>query len=148
MIARTVTDELLAGLALLDDDEIEADAERLWSQCSDVADVDDIARARGVAIEDDRGLPAGVDGLALGHALIVRPSRSRSLWVLRVLHELAHHLLGRSRAHTHADVWRLTLALAWPARRIRRGLPPLSIPAWALAIRVSIVAETLVIPAA
>lgn len=141
-------DEIRAGLALLSDEEIEADAERLWSQCSDVADVEELARARGVAVVADRELPEGLDGVAFDRVLIVRPSRLRHVWLLRVLHELAHHLLGRSRAHTHADVWRLTLALAWPARRVRRGLPALDIPGWALAIRAEILTESRVITAA
>jgi len=61
---------------------------------------------------------------------------------------LAHHLLGCSRAHTHADVWRLTLALAWPVRRFRRGLPSLDIPVWAQELRTLILAESRLITAA
>jgi hypothetical protein len=148
MLALTVADEIRSGLAILSDEEIEADANRLWSKVSDVADVEDLARARKVKIEPDRALPDGIDGLALPHALVVRPSRQRALWVLRILHELAHHLLGRSRAHTHADTWRLTLALAWPARRIKDGLPCLEIPEWARMLRVLCVQESRMIPAA
>jgi len=106
------------------------------------------SRAHGVIVCPDRDLPRGVDGLALPHALIVRPSRQRALYVLRLLHELAHHLLGQSRAHTHADVWRLTLALAWPVLRFRRGLPSLEVPLWASELRALIVAESRLIPAA
>lgn len=148
MLALTVADEVRAGLALLSDEEIEADAARPWSQVSDVGDVEDLARVSGVGIAYDRDLPQGVDGLATPYALIVRPSRQRSLCVLRVLHELAHYLLGSSRMHTHADVWRLTLALAWPVTRIRRGLPPLDVPLWAIELRALILAESRIIPAA
>lgn len=148
MLALTVADEIRSGLAILSDEEIEADAAKLWSKVSDVGDVEDLARVRGVAIEMDRGLPAGIDGLALPHALVVRPSRQRALVVLRILHELAHHLLGRSRAHTHADAWRLTLALAWPVQRIKRGLPCLEVPEWARMMRVLCVQESRLIPAA
>lgn len=147
MLRTVVTAELRSGLALLSDEEIEAEAQSLWSGVSSVADVEDLARARGIAIEHDDGLPAGCDGLALEHAVVVRPSRSRALLVLRILHELAHHLLG-ARVHTHADVWRMTLALAWPVERIRHGLPPLDIPPWCLALRAAILAECRVIPAA
>lgn len=148
MLALTVADEVRAGLAILSDEEIEADAERLWSLASDVADAEDLARVRCVEVRADRDLPSGVDGIALPHALVVRPSRSRALWVIRLLHELAHHLLGRSRAHTHADVWRLTLALAWPIRRFRRGCQPLEVPLWAAELRTLILAESRMIPAA
>lgn len=148
MLALTVADEIRSGLAILSDEEIEADANKLWSKVSDVGDVEDLARVRNVAVETDRNLPPGIDGLALPHALVVRPSRHRELLVLRILHELAHHLLGRSRAHTHADAWRLTLALAWPVQRIKRGLPCLEIPEWARTMRVLCVQESRLIPAA
>ncbi len=148
MLALTVADEVRAGLAILSDEEIEADADRLWSEVSDVGDAEDLARVRDVPIEYDRDLPAGFDGLALPHVLVVRPSRMRALVVLRILHELAHHLLGSSRAHTHADTWRLTLALAWPVRRLRRGLPSLDIPVWAQELRTLILAESRLITAA
>jgi len=148
LLSLTVTDEVRAGLAILSDEEIEADADRLWSQVTDVGDAEDLARARGVLVCADRDLPQGVDGLALPYALVVRPSRTRALWVIRLLHELAHHLLGLSRAHTHADVWRLTLALAWPVRRFRRGLPSLDIPLWAQELRTLILAESRLISAA
>lgn len=148
LLSLTVADEVRSGLAILSDEEIEADAERLWSQVSEVGDAEDLARAHGVIVCPDRDLPRGVDGLALPHALIVRPSRQRALYVLRLLHELAHHLLGQSRAHTHADVWRLTLALAWPVLRFRRGLPSLEVPLWASELRALIVAESRLIPAA
>lgn len=148
MLSLTVADEVRAGLAILSDEEIEADAERLWSQVSEVGDVEDLARVHGVTVSPDRDLPRGVDGLALPHTLVVRPSRQRALYVLRILHELAHHLLGRSRAHTHADVWRLTLALAWPVQRFRRGLAPLEVPLWAIELRTLIVAESRMITAA
>lgn len=147
MLQTVVTSEVIAGLALLSDEEIEADAASLWSRVSEVGDAEQLATVRGVRIVADRNLPNGCDGLALEHALIVRPSRQRALWVFRVLHELAHHVLGR-RFHTHADVWRLTLALAWPVDRVRRGLRPLEIPPWALAIRAAIIAESRMIPAA
>ncbi len=148
MLSSTVIDEVRSGLAILSDVEIESDADSLWSLCSDVSDVEELARARGVRVESERGLPHGLDGLALPHVLVVRPSRQRALWVLRVLHELAHHVLGQSRAHTHADVWRLTLALAWPARRIRHALPCLEIPDWAQEIRILCVTESRLIPTA
>lgn len=95
----------------------------------------------------ERDLPDGFDGLTLPTKLLVRPSRIRALWVLRVLHELAHHYLAR-RFHTHADVWRLTLALAWPVDRVKRGVRPLEIPAWSLALRGLILEESRVISAA
>ncbi len=99
-------------------------------------------------IELGRGDDDAATLRALAQALGVRPSRQRALCVLRILHELAHHLLGRSRAHTHADVWRLTLALAWPVRRLRRGLPALEVPMWASELRLLILAESRMIPAA
>lgn len=120
---------------------------RFYIGLSDVGDVEDLARVRDVEIVPERGLPDGFDGLALPHRLLVRPSRVRALWVLRVLHELAHHYLGSSE-HTHADVWRLTLALAWPVDRVRRGLRPLEIPAWSLDLRAAILEESRVITAA
>ncbi len=148
MLALTVADEVRSGLAILSDEEIEADAARLWASVSDVGDAEDLARVRGVSLAHDAGLPRGIDGLALPHVIIVRPSRSRSLLVLRILHELAHHLLGQSRVHTHADVWRLTLALAWPVERVRRGLPCLEVPEWFRMLRVLCVAESRMISAA
>lgn len=148
VLAQTVNDEVRAGLAILTGHEIEADATSAWKTLSEVGDVEDLVRARKITVEPDRDLPEGVDGLALPHVLVVRPSRRRDLWVLRVLHELAHHILGRKRVHTHADVWRLTLALAWPLHRIRKGLPCLEIPPWAEAMRVLCVEESRMIPAA
>ena len=71
----------------------------------------------------------------------------RTLWVLRVLHELAHHLIA-TRHHTHADVWRLTLALAYPVHRVRAGLGPLEIPGWSLSLRAVVLTESRVISAA
>jgi len=148
LLALTVADEVRAGLALLSDEELEAEAAGLWSQVSDVGDAEDLARVADTRVEYDRGLPAGVDGIALPHVLVVRPSRQRALVVLRILHELSHYLLGVDRMHTHADVWRLTLALAWPVPRIRRGRPPLEVPAWAVELRALIVAESRMISAA
>lgn len=133
---------------MLSDEEIEADAARLWAEVSDVGDAEDLARVREVGIEFDHDLPDGLDGLALPHVLVVRPSRLRALVVLRILHELAHHLLGMSRVHTHPDAWRLTLALAWPVTRIRRGLPCLEVPDWARNIRALCVEESRMISAA
>lgn len=147
MLQSVVVRELSAGLALLSDEEIEATAAQAWETLSDVGDVEDLARARGVEIRAERDLPDGFDGLALPHALLVRPSRLRTLWVLRVLHELAHHLLGL-RHHTHADVWRLTLALAYPVHRVRAGLGPLEIPGWSLSLRAAVLTESRVISAA
>lgn len=148
LLALVVADEVRSGLALLSDEEIEADAARPWRDASDVSDAEDLVRQSGVALAFERELPPGIDGLALPHVLIVRPSRNRQLVVLRILHELAHWLLGISRAHTHADVWRLTLALAWPVPRIRRALPSLDIPVWALELRALIIAESRLITAA
>ncbi len=147
MLQSVVTSEVTAGLSLLSDQEIEAIAVDAWQGLSDVGDVDDLVRRREVEVVPERNLPDGFDGLALPHKLLVRPSRIRGLWVLRVLHELAHHWLA-SRFHTHADAWRLTLALAWPAFRVRRGLRSLEIPEWALTLRVLILEESRVISAA
>lgn len=147
LLQSVVTSEVTSGLAVLSDEELEAIAADAWEGLTDVGDVEDLVRRRDVEVEPERGLPDGFDGLALPHKLLVRPSRIRALWVLRVLHELAHHYVCE-RFHTHADVWRLTLALAWPVRRVRRGLPCLEIPAWARELRVLSLAENRAISAA
>lgn len=147
MIQSVVEREITSGLALLSDEEIEATAADAWSGLSDVGDVEDLTRKRGVEVEPERDLPDGFDGLTLPTKLLVRPSRIRALWVLRVLHELAHHYLAK-RFHTHADVWRLTLALAWPVDRVKRGVRPLEIPPWSMALRGLILEESRVISAA
>lgn len=147
MLQSVVTREMTAGLALLSDEDVEATAVTAWAGLSDVGDAEDLVRAREVELVEERDLPDGFDGLALPWKLLVRPSRLRALWVLRVLHELAHHLLA-ARYHTHADVWRLSLALAWPIHRVRAGLGPLEIPAWSLELRAAVLEETRVISAA
>lgn len=147
LLQSVVTSEVSSGLAIFSDEELEAIAADAWEGLSDVGDVDDLARRREVEVVPERGLPDGFDGLALPHKLLVRPSRIRGLWVLRVLHELAHHWIA-DRFHTHADVWRLTLALAWPVHRLRRGLPCLEIPPWARELRMLVVAESRLISAA
>lgn len=148
MLQSVVVKELTAGLALLSDEEIEATAAQAWELLSDVGDVEDLARARGIEVRAERDLPEGFDGLALPHALLVRPSRLRALWVLRVLRELVQHHLIATRHHTHADVWRLTLALAYPIHRVRAGLGPLEIPGWSLSLRAAVLTESRVISAA
>jgi hypothetical protein len=147
LLRSVATLEVASGLAVLSDEELEAIAAQAWEGLSEVGDVEDLARRRGVEVEPERDLPEGFDGLALPHKLLVRPSRTRGLWVLRVLHELAHHWLAE-RFHTHADVWRLTLALAWPLQRVRRGSPCLEIPPWAQELRTLVLAESRLIPAA
>lgn len=150
MLQSVVVCEVTAGLALLSDESVEATAAQAWADLSDVGDAEDIARAARITVREERSLPVGFDGLALPtlSLVLVRPSRSRGLWVLRVLHELAHCALRAESVHTHADVWRLTLALAWPLHRVRAGLPPLEIPPWALSLRAAVLEETRVISAA
>lgn len=147
MLQTIVTSEVTAGLALLSDEEIEATATDAWVGLTDVGDVEDLVKMRGVEVIAERGLPDGFDGIALPHRLLVRPSRQRALWVLRVLHELAHHYLWPTQ-HTHADVWRLALALAWPLDRVRRGLRHLEIPTWSVTLRAAMLEESRVISAA
>ena len=147
MLYSLVRDEVTAGLALLSDEEVEATAAHAWGDLEDPTP-EDLARRRGVTVVPARDLPVPFDGLVVDDVLFVRPSRTRGVWFLRLLHELAHHYLGAARAHTHADVWRLSLALAWPVPRVRAGLPAVEIPGWALTIRAGVLAETRVITAA
>jgi hypothetical protein len=158
VIQSVVEREITSGLALLSDEEIEATAADAWSGLSDVGDVEDLTRKRGVEVEPERDLPDGFDGLTLPTKLLVRPSRIRALWVLRVLHELAHHYLAK-RFHTHADVWALTLAMGAPLRVLRglRGYGAARVaelkqrtglPAWACVARLEMGAVTYTLPRA
>lgn len=81
-----------------------------------------IARGQGVEVVT-LALPRGLLGLVHGDRILVHPRRDTALLLIVILHELAHILMRRmGLAHTHADVWRLTLALAMP-RRLRAPTP-------------------------
>jgi len=75
-------------------------------------------------------------GCLLPGMLTVRPTPCDQLWNLRILHELAHLLLGEHYPqHNHADVWALTLALAVPRGTLRRIGEARHVPPWALRLR-------------
>jgi hypothetical protein len=116
-------------------------------------DVDDVAAAVGCEVRTERALPDGVDAVLLpGGIVLARPRRDARRVLFAILHELAHQMLiDAGIAHSHADVWRLTLALAAPLALLRRlrGETPLTLrdlhwsvqlPAWALRVRFEMLA--------
>lgn len=107
-----------------------------------------IAEGQCVEVRTDGGFPPWFDGIALAEfdMVIVRPSHDPALLALRILHELAHLLLDRTRwAHSHGDVWVLTLALAAPGSVLRGARPTTAldlaalarVPAWVAAARLA-----------
>jgi hypothetical protein len=89
------------------------------------ATAEELAHGAGFAVVLREDWPT--DGALLrGTVIVVRRQRRRRMAVA-VLHELAHALLLRAGiAHSHGDVWCLTLALAAP----RGATRPLAVPAW------------------
>lgn len=91
-------------------------------------------------------LPPGVEGqLSPSGNLYVRRCDDPAHELLVALHELAHHLLAGTE-HTHADVWRLALALGAPKPLVRRAkgdavslAAATGLPVWACELRLAAV---------
>lgn len=105
-----------------------------------------LARGQRLRLVITRDLPPGVEGqLSPSGNLYVRRCDDPAHELLVALHELAHHLLGGTE-HTHADVWRLALALGAPKPLVRhaRGdavalAAATGIPVWACELRIAAV---------
>jgi hypothetical protein len=126
--------ELRGDAPLVDHRDLEALARavRLRSM-----DCDAIGIAESLALHVAfTSLPTGVDAVLVDQRIFVRRLRSQARTSLLILHECAHHAL-KHRAHSHGDVWMLSLALAMPT-----GLPAarrILLPAWANSIRSEVV---------
>lgn len=103
-----------------------------------------LARAAGLEVAHEPGLPASVPALLVGLVILLRRRTDARRETLAILHELAHYLLARAEPlHTHADVWALTLLLAAPPAALSAlavaGVPldadhlawELTLPRWA-----------------
>lgn len=110
------------------------------------AGAEGLARGQGVEVIITK-LPAGVLGITDGDTRIVASSRrSRAMLAIVILHELAHIMLRASGVRsTHADVWRLTLALAVPRRDAHGAAGDVAVrcevPWWAAKMRLGYLRE-------
>lgn len=131
-----IRNELAAG-GVLDRATIEGLA-ILQHELAGSASVSELVRSAGLRVVRSRDLPDTVAGLLVGTTILLRPKKLVAAELLAILHEVAHHLL-RAVQHRHADVWRLTLALArprGPEKAFRLALDDSDqIPGWALRIR-------------
>lgn len=157
MQAQRVVDEIRSGISLLDSDEVEGIANGTWGRSAKndngtTPTAEALVAAHGGVVVYDPLLPNGFDGLVIPHSataatFVIRPHKHSPVESLRIVHELGHWRL-RFVAHTHADVWRVAIAILWPSDRLMRGCGPVLAPSWALKMRLAMVAECGLIPAA
>lgn len=144
MIARAAATEA-RGPGYLDAVLVEAFAD----SARDGADgngVEGMVRGQALTLIITPDLPAGVEGqLSPSGNLYVRRSDDPAHELLVALHELAHQLLDGTE-HTHADVWRVALALGAPMPMVRRArgdavalAASTGLPVWACEIRIAAV---------
>lgn len=87
-----------------------------------------LAAGQGLTLARVTDLPRGFGGLAVDDVAVVQARRDGAEELLAALHEIAHALLARL-DHSHADVWRLALALGAPQRVARMHAAPLDLAA-------------------
>ncbi len=126
-LVRTMLLELLGTPARVDEGLLEALADHAHAaRLGDGAE--GLAAGQGVTLARFGDLPSGLDGFAVDAVLAVRWRRDEAVELLAALHELAHPMLANL-DHTHADVWRLALALGAPARVARIHCDPVALAA-------------------
>lgn len=72
-----------------------------------------LVEAAGATLVMVDDLPSHLDGMTVGSRIYVQRRIDFARVLLAIFHELAHWLL-RDTWHTHADVWRLAIALGAP----------------------------------
>ena len=144
-------EEIREGYPLASVVDLESLARIAHARCAPgTADADPVTVARRVAgsnqvpVVEDRQLPGESPAALMDRVIYLRPHKDPRRLALLILHELAHALLERARiAHSHADVWYLTMALAIPREvleRMRRH-EPVNVrawPVWVLGIRLEV----------
>lgn len=157
-VGTVALEEIAGGCPLLDAWHIEAMADQV-----DGLRRDDTAEglAAGYGCEVVRtGMTSGLYGVRVPGMILVRWPAPPEIVVVTTLHELGHEVIRRHRvAHTHADVWALTLAMGAPLRVLRevRGHGAgraaelgrrTGLPAWACAARLEMGAIAYTLPRA
>lgn len=157
-VGAVALEEIAGGCPLLDAWHIEAMADQV-----DAARRDDTAEglAAGYGCAIVRAdMPSGLYGVRVPGMIFVRRTAPPEIAVVATLHELGHEVVRRHRvAHTHADVWALTLAMGAPLRVLRevRGYGAARVaelgrrtglPAWACVARLEMGAVTYTLPRA
>lgn len=117
--------------------------EGLGDEHADVPrDLEALAEAVGVSVSYDPDLPPGVPGLRVPGLVILCPHGDSARVMIVGTHETSHEIFRELKiAHTHGDVWALTMALAMPRRIAARHRDPGSlaaacrVPWWAARFR-------------
>lgn len=143
-VAVLAREEILGGVPIADAAHMESSADDLW-RAAGTNDLELLAKAAGAHLVLVRDLPDCAEGMTTGRTIYVRRRRDPRRVYAAGLHEIAHCLYDRARmAHSHADVWCLTLALGAPRSMLRAlgyspTLPEIlaatQLPAWAALAR-------------
>lgn len=134
-----------AGPGYVDEGLVEAFADHA-RRAAEGDGAEGLVRGQRLRLVITPDLPPGVEGqLSPSGNLYVRRSADPAHELLVALHELAHHLLEGTE-HTHADVWRVALALGAPKPLVRRArgdavalAASTGLPVWACALRLAAV---------
>lgn len=118
-VAVLAREEILGGVPIADAAHMESSADDLWREAG-TNDLEQLAKAAGARLVLVRDLPDCAEGMTTGHTIYVRRRRDERRTYTVGLHEIAHRIYDRARiAHSHADVWCLTLALGAPRSMLR-----------------------------
>lgn len=86
---------------------------------------DALVARHGLVLEYDHGFPEGEMGLVLGSKIILATGMREPRRVAVGSHEFCHWKEGDARWDAaHADIWAMTLMLAWPLSAMRAGAGP------------------------